>query len=281
MNAKLCLAALLFSAAAFAAEPPPDAWRDVDPANLLLIDTHYGEVAVEMAPEFAPNAVARMRALARAHALDGKSFYRVVDGFVAQAGLEALTSAQKAQWPDLPAEFERDAVGMSYAPLGSKDLHAQDVGHWMGFPVGVDLAQGKAWIIHCPGTVAFARDNDPDSASTEFYIVIGEAPRRLDRNLTAFGRVIWGMQYVQKIKRGDAEVNNGVIAGDKTRDHMIRVRIASDLPANKRPHFQVLKTDSAWFAAFKQAQMGTTAFYVRPPAGLDICAPLVRTRKVP
>ena len=78
------------------------------------------------------------------------------------------------------------------------------------------------WLIHCPGTFAFARDNDADTATTEFYIVIGEAPRRLDRNLTAFGRVLDGMQYLQKLERGDPDVESGVIADVSKRDAIVR-----------------------------------------------------------
>ena len=79
---------------ASAADLPSD-WRDVDPENLVLIDTKYGQVAVELAPEFAPNHAARVRALIRAHFYDGLSFYRVIDGFVAQGGIGEGTASTK------------------------------------------------------------------------------------------------------------------------------------------------------------------------------------------
>ena len=91
-------------------------WRDVDPDNLVLIDTRYGQIAIELEPDFAPRAVARMRALARAHFYDGLSFYRVIDGFVAQGGIGEGTAATKdhpkeakalVKWPPLKAEFDR------------------------------------------------------------------------------------------------------------------------------------------------------------------------------
>jgi cyclophilin family peptidyl-prolyl cis-trans isomerase len=189
--AALSLVAALTLARAADAPPPAEAWRDVDPNNLVLMDTRYGEVAIELAPEFAPNHVARMRALLKAHFYDHKTFYRVIDGYVAQGGSNLDTDPN---WPALKAEFDapitKDTV---FTPLGSPDLWAPEVGFVNGFPVGRDPKEGRQWLIHCPGTFAFARDNAPDTASTEFYIVIGEAPRRLDRNLTAFGRVIWGM----------------------------------------------------------------------------------------
>jgi len=65
-------------------DSPPAAWREVSPDNLILVETRYGTVAIELAPDFAPNHVARMRQLLRNHFFDGRTFYRVIDGFVAQ-----------------------------------------------------------------------------------------------------------------------------------------------------------------------------------------------------
>jgi peptidylprolyl isomerase len=268
------LALLQLAASAFAADTPPDAWRKVDPDNLILIDTRYGQVAVELAPRFAPAHAARMKALVRARFFDGKAFYRVIDGFVAQGGIENDTPQSRKNWPALKAEFDRaDGADVVFTPLGSPDLWAGEVGHVDGFPAGHDAKEGRTWIAHCPGTFAFARDSKPDTASTEFYIVIGEAPRRLDRNLTAFGRVISGMQYLQKLKRGDQAVDNGVIKPGPGRDPILRMRIASDLPEKQRPHFEVLRTDSDFFAKDKQARMHPgTSFLVRePPPVLDVC----------
>lgn len=276
----LLLSALPASAAA------PD-WRDVDPDNLVLIDTRYGTVAVELAPQFAPNHVARMKALVRAHFYDGKSFYRVIDGFVAQGGIGENTASTAVKdsdtgWPPLKAEFDAPVTpGTVFTPLGSPDLYAPAVGHVDGFPAGRD--GDRMWLVHCPGTFAFARGNGNDTATTEFYIVIGEAPRRLDRNLTAFGRVIDGMQYVQKLERGDPAIDNGVIADAAKRDPIVRMRLASDLPAAERPHYQVMRTDSAAFAALKANKLNPAPdFYHRkPPAVLDLCLANAPARRLP
>lgn len=285
MKAKLALLALLTFGVAQAAEAPQD-WRPVDPQNLVLLDVKYGRVALELAPQFAPRAVARFKALIRAHFYDGKSFYRVIDGFVAQGGIGEDSAATgsysplvKKRWPPLPAEFDVAAPkGLIFTPLGNKDLFAPEVGHANGFPVGRD--GGRMWIVHCPGTLAFARDNGADTATTEFYVVIGEAPRRLDRNLTAFGRVIEGLQYLQKLKRGDPEVAAGVIQGKG--DTILKVAIAADLPAGKRPSYQVMRSDGAAFAAWKQKRKNPApGFYVRtPPPILDICLAQPPVKKV-
>lgn len=291
--------ALLLAAGANAADappvtpaaPPPQAWRTVDPNNLVLIDTKYGETAVELAPEFAPGHVARLRALIRAHFYDGLSFYRVVDGFVAQGGIgegtastkdKAVDAAFARKWPTLKAEFDRPVGGdVTFTPLGNPDSFAPEVGYVNGFPAGRDTKEGRMWILHCPGTFAFARGNEDDSAATEFYIVIGEAPRRLDRNLTAFGRVIDGMQYLQKLQRGDPDVNIGVIGDVSKRDAILRMRLAADIAAKDRPSFQVIRTDSATFAATKEKRRHPdTSFYHRPPlANLDVCTVPVAVKR--
>ncbi len=294
----LGLAAALSLTAALAADPvpppppPPEAWRTVDPQNLVLIDTRYGQVAVELAPQFAPAHDARLRALIRAHFYDGLSFYRVIDGFVAQGGIGEGTASTKDhpveaktldKWPPLKAEFDRvSAPAPVFTPLGNADLMAPEVGFEDGFPVARDPADKREWLIHCPGTFAFARDNDPDTATTEFYIVIGQAPRRLDRDLTAFGRVLSGQQYLQKLERGDPEVDSGVIADLSKRDAILRMRIAADVSAAERPSFQVIRTDSKTFADSVEARRHPTSpFYFRkPPPVLDICGVPVSVKRV-
>jgi peptidylprolyl isomerase len=264
-------------------------FRNVDPNNLVLIDTKYGEVIVELAPQFAPKHVERLRALVRAHFYDGKSFYRVVDGFVAQGGAgegTASTGGAKKdelakQWPPLKAEFDAP-IGGAFTPLGSPDLFAPEVGHIDGFPVARAPRDKRMWLIHCPGTFAFARDNGPDTASTEFYIVIGEAPRRLDRDLTAFGRVISGMQYLQKLQRGDPDIDNGVIHKPTTPDPIVRMRIASDVAAKDRPSFEVIRTDTPAFENVKEERRHPTSqfYYRKPPPILDVCLVPVKVKGV-
>ncbi len=275
---------LLLSLGAVCAAEAPDAWRDVLPENLVSIDTRYGTVVVELSPTFAPDHVARLRKLLQQHFYDGLSFYRVVDGFVAQGGADADTSATPdakvnqqllKDWPPLKAEFDtRLSKADVFTPLGNQDLFAPEAGFVDSFPVGRDPKDGRSWIIQCPGVFAFARDNDENTATTEFYIVIGQAPRRLDRNLTAFGRVLSGMQYLQKLNRGDAEADSGVIGDLGKRDPILRMRLGSDPSDRELPRYQVLRTDSQAFAqSLEQRRHPAPAFYHRPPSpNLDICS---------
>ncbi|MBS0273770.1 MAG: peptidylprolyl isomerase [Proteobacteria bacterium] len=294
------LASTAVNASWAAGAPKPSAaasdsqtWRDVSPDNLALIETKYGTVAVELAPEFAPRHVARVRKLLRAHFYDGLTFYRVIDGFVAQGGADQDTSATAdapvnpeilKKWPRMKAEFDTTLPQSAvFIPLGNPDLVAPEVGFVNGFPAGRDPKDGKAWIVQCPGVFAFARDNAEDTATTEFYIVIGEAPRRLDRNLTAFGRVLSGMQYLQKLNRGNPDVDSGVIQDVSQRDPILHMTLASDLPEKERPHYQVMRTGSAAFAKLLDGKRRPAPeFYHRPEGfpNLDICGVSAPVRKL-
>jgi peptidylprolyl isomerase len=267
-----------FGAAGLALVASPGArageWRTVEPENLVVMDMAHGRVLIELAPAFAPKHAERFRALVRAKFYDGQTFYRVIDGFVAQGGIGEGDDKKAPEWPPLKAEFDR-ATGedLTFTPLGSPDLFADEVGHVDGFPVGRDLKEQRSWVLHCPGTVAMARDTEPDTGGTEFYVPIGHAPRRLDRNLTAFGRVLEGMQFLQKLNRGDPKVDAGVIKDPAKRDAIVRVQMAADMARAERPWIQVADTTSKAFADFKaQRRNPAPDFYKRPAANLDICA---------
>lgn len=267
-------AIMAFAVAAITLTARAEEWREVDPENLVVMDVEHGRVLIELAPDLAPKHAERFRALVRAKFYDDKSFYRVIDGFVAQGGIGEGDDKKTPEWPPLTAEFDQKITGKTpFVPLGSPDLFAKEVGHVDGFPVGRDWDDARMWILHCPGTVAMARDTEPNTGGTEFYIPIGQAPRRLDRNLTAFGRVLEGMQYVQKLNRGDPKVDSGVIKDESKRDSIERVRMAADMPASDRPRIEVMDTTSKEFADFKaQRRNPAPDFYKRVAKHLDICA---------
>lgn len=265
------------------AEQPAPQWRRVADDNLLVIDTKYGRTIVELAPEFAPNHVNRMRATSDDHFYDGKTFYRVIDGFVAQGGRgEEADSIKLPQYPNLKNENDRPSEGLDFAPLGSPDLYAPEAGHVDGFAAARNPETGRTWLMHCPGSMAMARDNDPDSGDVEFYIVLGPGTRYLDRNLTVFGRVIDGMQYIQKLNRGDRSVASGVIQDPKRRDEIISMRVASDIPVDERPAYEVMVTPSDAFEIYKtKKKIRNEAFFYRhPPEVIEACTVVAPARKV-
>ncbi|MCR9268452.1 MAG: peptidylprolyl isomerase [Hyphomonadaceae bacterium] len=256
----------------------PD-WRDVSPENLILIETQYGDIIVELNPDFAPNHANQFRHLVRDDVYNGIRFYRVIEAFVAQGGLQEDEIIE--QFPTLENENDRPLSDAAFVPLGNADLFAPMVGHIDGFAVGRSEALQSEWLLHCPGALAMARDTDPDSGSTEFYIVL-DAQRYLDRNLTIFGRVIDGMQYVQKLKRGDRAVENGVIQAPDQGDEILSMTVAADMDAAIRPNYQVQMVPSQAFEDAKTAKRVREEdfFYRKPPEVLDICGFEVPIRKV-
>ncbi|MEP3071447.1 peptidylprolyl isomerase [Maricaulis sp.] len=249
-------------------------WRAVDPEDLLLIEVEDGMIAIELAGWIAPNHAARMRQAARDGFFDGRDFYRVIDGFVAQAGRgEEADSIELPQYPALAGEFTVPAGSVTFTPMIDDDLYAPTVGHVEGFPAAMNAAGDAVWPIHCPGTVAMARGNEPDSGDVEFYIVIGHGPRHLDRIMSVFGRVIDGMDHVQALRRGDPAVNSGVIADPAARDAILSVRVAADLPEAGRPAYEIMRTDSQAFHDAKAARRNRTHpfFFETPPAVIEAC----------
>lgn len=257
----------------------PD-WRDVSAENLILIETRHGDIVIELNPDFAPNHAAQFRDLVRADDYNGSRFYRVIEAFVAQGGLQDDEVIE--QYPVLINENDRALSDAAFVPLGNPDLFAPVVGHIDGFAVGRSESLEKEWLLHCPGALAMARDTDPDSGSTEFYIVL-DAQRYLDRNLTVFGRVIDGMQYVQKLKRGDRAIESGVIQAPEVGDEILSMTVAADMAEAIRPAYQVQAMPSQAFEDAKTAKRVREEdfFYRKPPEVLDICGFEVPMRQAP
>lgn len=258
----------------------PD-WRAVDPEDVLLIETRTGPVYVELADQFAPNHAARMRQAARDGFYDGRQFYRVIDGFVVQGGRgEEENSEVLQQYPALAAELAVPSETVTFTAMSDRDLYAPEVGHVDGFAAGRDGDQ--TWMLHCLGTMAMARDNEADSADVEFFIVIGHAPRYLDRNTTVFGRVLEGMEHIQAVRRGDPAVNSGVIADPDARDPIISMRVLADVDAADRPVFEVMDTRGEAFFNAKDASRNRTYewFINTPPPVIEACRMPAPVRRV-
>lgn len=251
-----------------AAEPLPEDWRDIPEDEILLIQLQGGhQVAIRLAARFAPAHVGNIRKLATARWWDGESVYRVQENWVAQWG---DASEKKPLPPELlarpPAEFE---IG-GFTPaqrLSKPDSYAAATGVTAdGWPIATD---GKAaWLTHCYGMVGVARNPLPDTGSgSELFTPIGQSARRLDRNYTVVGRIIEGMQYLSALPRSDAAM--GVYATAAERTGILWVKLASQLPADERPHFQYRAADNARFAAMIALRENPA-----PPTvatGLNVC----------
>lgn len=255
----------------------PSDWRVLDPENTLYIELETGRVVVALSATLAQNHVAQIKALAREGFYDGLSFYRVIDGFVAQGGdpfgVREVKTAQKA----MTAEFEEPITDqMAIAMQKDIDGYAPATGWIDSLPVGVDAETNTVWRLHCTGAFAYGRNNEKDSASTEFYITL-QPQRYLDRNLTVAGRVVQGMEYVQALRR----VSPPETENDDLGDTIIAMRVAADVPEAERTDLEILDSSSVAFASYVEARRNRPEefFYYRPDH-VDICALNVPVRPV-
>ena len=156
---------------------------DLDPENTLVIETTKGRVVIAMRPDLAPGHVAHIKKLAREGFYDGIVFHRVIEGFMAQTGCPRGTGTGGSSYPDLKAEFNAEP--------------------------------------HVRGTASMARAQNPNSANSQFFICFDDA-RFLDRQYTVWGKVVEGMENVDKIKRGEPV---------KDPDKMLSVKVMADIAA--------------------------------------------------
>jgi peptidylprolyl isomerase len=255
---------LILAGSAWAQEAAPtpaapavvaSAWRTVAPENLLVIDTSKGRILVELAPELAPGHVERIRLLAGRGFYDDQVWHRVIDQFMAQTGDPLGTGEGQSPYPDLKAEFtfRRD----SQTPFTAVAAPAGAVlGFLHSLPVQTQpdaymatTADKKvhAWGLYCPGVAGMARDEAPDSANSQFFLMRQAYPS-LDKRYTIWGRVVSGLDVVRSLKASPSP--DGIVTGP---DQMTRVRVASDLPEAERPSVQVLDTASAQFRTLAEA----------------------------
>jgi len=152
-----------------------------DPENTLIMEMTHGRVVIELRPDLAPKHVERIKKLVREKFYDGIVFHRVIDGFMAQTGCPKGTGTGGSSYPDLPAEFSAEA--------------------------------------HERGICSMARAASPNSANSQFFICFDDATF-LDNKYTVWGRVIEGMDSVDKIKRGEPVRNP---------DKITSLRVAADV----------------------------------------------------
>lgn len=159
--------------------------QKLDPENTLVLELKDGDVYIQMYPDVAPNHVARIKELTRQGFYDGLKFHRVIDGFMAQTG-DPLGNGTGGSGQKLKAEFNNKHHGR--------------------------------------GTVSMARAIDPNSADSQFFICFKDAGF-LDGQYTVWGQVVQGMQFVDKIKRGNPRDNGNVFEPDK----IISMKVMADM----------------------------------------------------
>ena len=253
----------------------PTDWRSPDPANTLYMELAGGRVVIELAPAFAPEHVANIRTLAKEGFWDGLTIYRSQDNFVVQFG--DITGEGEAPKPigsakaKLPAEFARSTEGLAFHALPDRDGWAPETGFAEGFPAARDPAAGQAWMAHCYGTLGAGRDMAADSSNgTELYVVIGQAPRQLDRNITQVGRVLQGMELLSVVPRGTGPLGFHEEAAQRV--PIKAVRLASEVPEAERSQIRVLRTDTPLFDAVVESRRNRRDdWYLQPAGHIDLC----------
>lgn len=255
------------------------AWQDIPQQQLVYLqvsdaDGKEGTVVLQLADAFTPLTSARFRQLVQQRFYDGLPFYRVIDQFVLQAGLPEgeLHPSQKPQlYPALPAEFSWPIRPTDrYTQVQQADLLADETGFNYGFAVG--RAKGREWLLHCPNVVNMARDANPASATTDFAIMQGQAPRHLDQNMNVFARVIWGSENLNLLPRGE-KASGGILSAQQRRGSILSARLGTELPVAQQLSLQQQLTNSVDFQQMLQRRRERAdEFYQYKGNGkLDIC----------
>ena len=156
--------------------------------NIMILKLKDGDIKIELFDKIAPNHVKRIKQLAQDGKYDGVVFHRVIEGFMAQTGDVKFGNSSNN-------DFDLKRAGM-----GGSDLP--------------DLKEEFSDLPHERGTLSMARSQDPNSANSQFFICFKESSF-LDRQYTVFGKVIEGMELVDKIKKGDSNDNGSVSDPDK------------------------------------------------------------------
>jgi len=216
-------------------------WRDLDPQSTLVIDTSKGRLVIEMRPDLAPNAVARVKLLAREHVYDGLLFHRVLDHFVDQTGNPNNHDGGVSKHPNLAPEFK---ISLMPDQLGTIATNSPaGISGFIGatpYQATLDPTRPGAWrtwVAYCDGVAGMGRQADLGSANSEIFFM--RAPSRLlDHDFTPWGRVVSGLDVVRQIAVGEPPAHP---------DRMIRVQVMADMKAAEQPKLQVIDTRSALF----------------------------------
>ena len=156
-----------------------------DKDNQVYLDTKDGRITIQLRPDLAPKHVQQIKTLAKRGFYDGVVFHRVIAGFMAQTGDPTGTGTGRSDLPNIPAEFSKEPFKR--------------------------------------GVVGMARSQSPDSANSQFFIMLSEYPS-LDGKYTVVGQVTKGLEIVDKIKKGDQNDNGKVTAPDK----IVKMQLAAD-----------------------------------------------------
>lgn len=252
-------------------------WRPLDPEQTLYLQLDGGRVVMELAPRFAPQHVENIKTLVRAGYFDGLMILRVQDNYVVQWGdpesgdtakARSLRPAQARVVPEFSIEYDKT---FPFTRLPGTDGYAPVVGFSAGFAAGRDPAARQTWLAHCYGALGVGRDDASDSGNgAELYVVIGHAPRHLDRNIAVVGRVIQGIELLSSLPRGTAAM--GFFAKPEQRVPLRSIRLGADLPLAERIELDILRTDTdTWKTWVESRRNRHEPWFKRAADFADLC----------
>lgn len=252
-------------------------WRVLDPENTVYLQLTSGRVVMELAPAFAPLHTANIKALVREQYFDGLALLRSQDNYVVQWGdpeagnpgkAKPIKSAQSKLTPEFSIGYDSQ---FPFTRLPDKDGYAPQVGFSDGFAAGRNPRDKKIWLTHCYGAVGVGRDVAADSGNgTELYVVIGNAPRHLDRNITLVGRVIHGMELLSVLPRGIGAL--GFYQEARQRLPIISMKVAADVPLREQTQLEIMRTDTQTWNTLVESRRNRHEEWFKVPAGhVDLC----------
>ncbi len=256
-------------------------WRALDEANTLYLELPKGRVVIELSEGFAPKHAANIKALVREKYFDGLAIIRVQENYVVQWGDPTDKKQIKTAATKLDPEFSAPiSEKTAFARLPDLDGYAKEVGFAQGFHAGRDPVAKTTWLAHCYASVGVGRGTEIDSGSgSQLYVVIGHAPRHLDRNIALIGRVVQGMSLLTVLPRGTGAL--GFYEKETERTPIKSVRIAADLPVAERTKLEIIRTDTPMFSALVEALRNRGGDWFKVPAGhVELCNVPIAVREV-
>ena len=240
---------------------PDEAWRTVDPENLLIIETKYGDIGVELYPEIAPKHVTQVKTLTRQGFYNDVPFHRVIKGFMNQTGDGTRGDGTgDSELPDIPPEFDfKRTADMPFYSIRKRQIGQNNIG--VGFYKALPIASqptvpsfikkvntADAFGLHCKGVTSMARTNDPTSANSQFFLMRAKS-ESLDKQYSIWGSTVMGFEHLDKPLVGTVTDDPEWIP-----DRMDTVTIAADMPEADRPKVQVLRTEHAAFKGWLESK---------------------------
>lgn len=243
-------------------------WREIEPENLLVFNTTKGRILIETYPEIAPLHVAQITQIVRDGSYDGTPFHRVIEGFMAQGGDVTKVKEGGSGLPNIEPEFtfRRSPDALKLDLIG--DPESALMGYYKGLPMATQakfLAEMTAdkkietWPLHCEGITSMARTQIPNSANSQFFLMRGVSPW-LDKQYSAWGRVVEGLEVVKAIKLGEPVIMPDILT---------KAELAADMA--EAPRVVTQRTDGPIFQTYlaeKAAEGVTNPCYLPPVPSL-------------